>query len=674
MSSVSNMYQIGSARNIKLGFCGTNNINQFRTLLTTNVLESVKICQNFVLDKETIPADCKDFSKYNFVFYVTSIDRIASGIEPSGKIAPSNELEGKIAPSNELEGKVSEKNLIDDIKNIVINFNDQRNHLFIIIDGCKDLALDDDGDLVFTDGTHKTLYQKFVKELSSISDKLYHLCKISIDVSGIWKKIYDESSIVNLSEDNINLIAPKLIKKSAKMELSEKKREIKAALKKINIDDKLVESGYSELFDSITQYFKLVHQKKIVCYNYLHEFSKISINLNNSTINNINNLLKEIYEINYLKTEMHDELTEKMDIILLTKLKEFYENSRKKVVIEKKQEDQIDAYDYHRFLVSFMDIAKGYNMSNIMEITEQEIGTVNKLIIEHHNKEMEKVTDLDKISSVLEIFAGKDKNNIINLFEKIRSNPKLINENIEKMDKWISFIARCEKIGVPKDTIIRLLEEIIMAKIIFFNDKGNKTDITLIYPLCLQVFLLENINKHFIFKKLYMLITYTIRYSGKNMSDLIKNLKPEQYRTLLLLENKLLELCSMPIDEHSQALNLSDIDIVETFNEKKQGFLLENRPLENLHGTVKDSVPEKKPLTENQTTENRSYESKIRIPKATAQQHDQIKKIKKLLDETENNREKNNRENIRSSTKESEAKSINSDIKRLTMKKNRETN
>jgi len=37
----------------------------------------------------------------------------------------------------------------------------------------------------------------------------------------------------------------------------------------------------------------------------------------------------------------------------------------------------------------------------------------------------------------------------------------------------------------------------------------------------------------------------------------------------LILENKLLELYSMPNEEVSQHFNTSDIEIVETFNEKK---------------------------------------------------------------------------------------------------------
>jgi len=66
---------------------------------------------------------------------------------------------------------------------------------------------------------------------------------------------------------------------------------------------------------------------------------------------------------------------------------------------------------------------------------------------------------------------------------------------------------------------------------------------------------------------LFMFISYTIRYSGRNISELIKNLKLEQYQELLLLENKFIELCVRSVDEQSQPINMSDVVIVETFNE-----------------------------------------------------------------------------------------------------------
>lgn len=539
MSDSNNMYQIGTAKILKIGITGNDELENFRDLLSENILDTAKICQAFVVQTNIINND--NYKDNNLIFYVTELS------------------------------KLMEDETINGIKNIASNIYHPKCHLFIVIDGCNNLEVDDDGDLVFTEKKYNDLFRKFKDAISLVDEKIFDVCRISVEMSRIWKKIVDDSSIVNLNEEQINKLATKILKKVTKLEMADKKREIKTAIKKINISDKLAETGYSLLYELISQSFKLVNQKKIVCQNYLYEFTKASISLDDKDMGNINILLKEIYEINYLKTEMHDDLTDKIDTILVSKLKQFYERSRNNVVINTNTLNQVDAYQYQKFLVGFIDIAKGYNMSNIMEITEQEIGAINKLIIDHHNKEMEKVTDIDKIISVLEIFANKDKNNLLGLFEKIRKHPNIIRENISRSDKWIDFINKCLKFGIPKDSVVNLIEDIIMMKVSFYNDttKTNSSDILLLYPQCLFVFLLSNINKHFVFKKLFMYTSYSIRYSGKNMSELIKNIRQDSFETMLTLEYKLLHLCHNNVEEASQPINLSDVDIVETFNEQK---------------------------------------------------------------------------------------------------------
>ena len=548
-----NSYDFSAVKTLKIGIIGKENLEQFQNLLVNNILHAVKICPKFQLQTSIINIDDDPFyynynCNYNFIFYLTTIEKLKN-----------------------------DNNLLSEIKKLSQNLINPRNHLFIIIDGCDNMEIDDDGDLVFSDNSEHILFQKFDEKISELmNDNLYHICKISLTMSNILKIILNDSSIINLSEDQINIIAMKLIKKKSKLSLTDKKKEIKLALKKININDKLLETGYMELSDNITKYFKLLHQKKIVCQNYLFAFDKININIDD--IDNINNLLKEIYDISFLKTELHDDLIDKIDTILYIKIKQFYEKCKNNITIDSNQNGNIDAYKYHNFLAGFMDIAKGYNLSNIMEITKLEMEKINNIIIDYHKKEVEKVTDLEKISSLLEIFATRDKNNLTILFEKIKNHPKIMIENIEKMDKWVLFIDKCLKIGIPKDSVVRLIEEIIMSKIMFYCDlsKTNSSNISILYPQCLHVFLLSNIGKNFIFKKLYMFICYSIRYSGRNIADFIKNLKQEQYQNLLLLENKLLEICTIPIDEQNQPINLSDVDIVETFNENSKKIEIKN--------------------------------------------------------------------------------------------------
>lgn len=136
--------------------------------------------------------------------------------------------------------------------------------------------------------------------------------------------------------------------------------------------------------------------------------------------------------------------------------------------------------------------------------------------------------------------------NITELFNTIITNPKIINENLDQTNKWLNFIDKCLEIGIEKESIIQLLYDIIIAKTLYYSDItrcSNIKDISILYPQCLNIFLLSNLNSHFIFKKLYMFVMYSVRYSGKNIGDYIKNISQDEYNQLLVLENKLLQLC-----------------------------------------------------------------------------------------------------------------------------------
>lgn len=535
------MYEANYAKKIKVGIFPNENANLLQNFLNESIFDSIKICQSFQLET-TILEQNVNYDYYNFLFYITTFNKIAN------------------------------ESTINEIKSIKEKLIHPRNHLFIVVDQCNNLQMNDDDELVFQNEDENESYQTFDKTISKlINDNLFHLSNMSIELSTIWKTIENDSSIVNLSEDQVDLIAKKLLKKSSKMSLIDKKREIKSALKKVSINDKLAESGYNDFSEYVTQYFKLPYQKKIIYHNYLFAFNQTSINFDNQ-LDNINNLLKEIYDINYFKSDMYDDLLEKINSIFFLKLKNFYFRYKNNVEFNPANilnTCKVDVYIYHQFLLRIINMAKDYNLADIMTITNKELETINDLITNHHKKEMEHVTDLDKISSYLEIFASKDRNNLNQLFDKIRTYPKIILENFDHMDKWINFINRCLKIGIQRDLIINLIEEIIMNKIMFYCDisKTSGKEIVMIYPQCLQSFLVSNMSKNFVFVRLYMYACHNIRYSGRNILDFIKNLNLEQYQNLLKLEYRLLELCSITTEEQSQRMNLSELEIVETFNE-----------------------------------------------------------------------------------------------------------
>jgi len=66
-----------------------------------------------------------------------------------------------------------------------------------------------------------------------------------------------------------------------------------------------------------------------------------------------------------------------------------------------------------------------------------------------------------------------------------------------------------------------------------------------------------------------MYLNYCIKHINRNIPEIIKELKPEDYQSMLVLEAKVVELLHVNsvTDELSQQINLSEIDIVETFNE-----------------------------------------------------------------------------------------------------------
>ena len=629
-----NIYESHNAMHLKIGITGSGQcrLGDFHNLLNEYLLQSVKICQNFNLETLVIAdSSSQEWNKFNYLFYMVNFDSI------------------------------NDTGFIADIKKKISSFEDFRNHFFLIIDGCDAMEMDDDDDLVFLSDNDNKIFQKFEKSVSIITpNKAFHVFPISMDMVNIWKTISDDNSIINLSEQQINMLAPIILKKSktSKMSLGDKKREIKAALKKINTDDKLTETGYTNLQNTFTKYFKLLHQKKVVCQNYLHCFNKIDIH----NIQNLNLIMAETNEITFLKTELYEDLTKKISTIFSEKIKNYCDKSKNYVAINSYKPTSIDAYEHHKFLTQIMVIAKKYDMQNIMDLINNEIANVNNLIIEHHKKEVEKITDLDKISSLLEIFAGKDRNNLLGLFDKIKTYNKVMQENLEKMTKWIMFCDKCLKLGIPRDSVIELIGEIIMAKISQHNDinQTNK-DLSVIYPQCLQVFLLTNLNKHFIFKKLYMYISCAIRYSGRNTFEHIKNITCEQYQSLLVLENKLLQLCSAPSDEQSQRMNLSEIDIVETFGCKSASSdkkLVPDKGVENKTGIIVTPVPKiqvvppppKPPAStldsnsnkeikpsENKVSENKVSETKILFDKKVKSDKNikSDKKVKsdKLIDE-----------------------------------------
>jgi len=512
------MYESNSASVLKIGIFESGKRSVlFKDLFNDNIMGAITTHKNISLETNVINLENGSFSSYNFIFYVIHIDDIINA------------------------------EIMNHIKTIGSQMTDGRNHLFIIVDGCNDMLFDDDGDLIFSDKSINSGFKKFVNNIdSAISSKLFDVCKLSIPMAKIFSQIIEDKSIVNLSVLDIDLLAQSYVKKSSQMSDSDKKSQLKIALKKLDIETKLSETGYTETLDTILKYFKIVCQKKIVCKNYLSVIENCPIDMTSASTLNVQNILDEIFNISYLKSDMFDNLIERVQSSLSTKLSQFYDKNRAHIAIDSGLLKSIDAYAYHDFLLSYLEIdsIKTDRLPLVKKMIEAESEILNKMIVNHYNKEVGKIIDLDKISAAFKVFALKDKNNIPGLFEKMRSNPQIISENMGRMEAWVSFIDMCLKLGIKSEPIIDLIECIIIEKIKHNVDmtKTNRPDVSAIYPYCLLTFLLKNLSKGFVFDKLYMFLSCSIRYSGRNLPDLIQNLNAETYNSLLVLEHKLLEL------------------------------------------------------------------------------------------------------------------------------------
>ena len=251
-----------------------------------------------------------------------------------------------------------------------------------------------------------------------------------------------------------------------------------------------------------------------------------------------------------MKEDMHDELVNKVHDSLVVTFNKFFQRTRSSYL-----SNSVKLTEYHKVLTSVLELANDNSIDGLIKEVTEELDIANRAIVDYHNKEIDKITDLDKISNMLEMFATKDKENLVRLFDKIYSHPKIISENLDRMDKWVVFVDRVSKLGICTDSIIRLVEKIIMAKIdqyaVLNNlSKLNEKSVNGAYMQCLQVFLLTNLDRNFTFKRLYMYLSHCNKYSNRNLPDILRDLTETNYHDLLKLEHKLADLLCDVEEQH----------------------------------------------------------------------------------------------------------------------------
>lgn len=503
------------ATTITIGICGSNKIKISDDVIDAGQCLNQTNFDRIVIFLKTMLTDVNIYSEFklkflnmeigsghcNYMFYLTSIDNSTYG----------------------------DAHLLRSMK----AYADQ----FFVLTVRDDVIECDDDNVIYVDDEVENQYRELEKSLEEYNDKLYHCFKIDIKLANIFNKINTDNTIANLLEYEIDLLASCLIKKSSKLSLADKKIQLKRSLKKIDIQDKLADTGYTELHDTIIGYFKIARQKKLVCYNYLYAFAHMQPKVDSDSLVA---MVDEIYSIKYMNKEMYDILIKKIGEKLLTKLQAYYKECANVVVVNPNQICKIDVYSYHKFLTNIVTMATKHKLDNIVELTVNEIKSIDGLILEHQSSQVDKETDLVKLSAYFDVIETKDKA-VITTFDKIMANSSIIDSNvtIEKSNQWIDFIGKCISRNISKESIIILASTIIMSRIAYYTDNSriSSSDITVIYPHCLQTILLLYINNDaFIFKKLYMYLSCHMRYSSRNVIANIIHIDAAQYDAMMNLE------------------------------------------------------------------------------------------------------------------------------------------
>ena len=412
---------------------------------------------------------------------------------------------------------IANDEMLSDLDSYMNAITRPRQHMFIIVDGC-DMKLDDENELILINRKQARRFDNFADKRDNMSCSII---RTSLHLSEIYSDIISTGSIKNIPTEGLDLISLKLLEKK----YNNSKKELVTALSKTDLELKLCETGHDYLVQKITRHLRPTKQRTIVCENYIHVLEHANDSMDQEVLIWLDDLINKVHTISFLKGTMMEEFLERFNEVLKSKV-----ISLLKTII-----DHGKMQECRRSLQKLCNSAEKFNITEVKTILSDEI---RKASIRYDD--LEKTSDIDKI---IDILGACDDNSE---FNKLFNNNKLITENINNNEKVCHFIDSCIEFKIPKEIVLRFIGEFVLHKIMANIDMSRSTNesIGIIYPQCLQVFLLENLQKHFIFKKIYMYLSHTIKYSGRNISDIIKNIEEDQYNKLLCVEMKMIQLCS----------------------------------------------------------------------------------------------------------------------------------
>lgn len=428
---------------------------------------------------------------------------------------------------------------LEKIKDIVSILKKNLNYLYIIIDGDNKIKFNDQK-ISFIGRTKKEAYFKFKNTLGiPLHSKVHNTTLISIQMATIWYFIIDANfTVTDLSNSDLDVLIEKY-KFNVSSEIKKKRKNVNTLLEEIDCDTELSLTGYDNLQDLIVKFLDKSKQKQFILNNYLEVFEQINFDINNICwLRKIIIILNEIYEYG---------LIDMMDKIIYKKINSILINMQKinldTLAIEPIQTCKIDAREYYTLFYEIKKNHKKYNLTDFLDDINIFLEKISNLIINFYNQT--KSDNLYTIVTVIQILLERDPNEVNHHLDIIVANTGIITSNIDRSDLWVSLIDILIHYNISSDIILLFIEKIILSKITYYSslERCNNKEYTVIYPHCLNVFLLSNISHHFIFKKIYMYASYNLRYSGRFLSENLTNVTEEIFLQLLRLEYKLLEIC-----------------------------------------------------------------------------------------------------------------------------------
>ena len=228
-------------------------------------------------------------------------------------------------------------------------------------------------------------------------------------------------------------------------------------------------------------------------------------------------------------------------------------------------------FQYRQILIEIVNIGYEYNYVNLCALIQEEINCLNTIILSFGRN----CCSIELTLAISDINCRSGCPNYDWLINSICQCLK----NIERCDLFSSNYWNClidQLCGspIPREKIADLIESIIIKKINVIKCIAESKEAftapkeIVLYSAYLNVFLIENLSKCFIYKKLFILNAQVPKFANCCSGDKLACCVTEKsYEEALCLERKLLILCCPK--EKCDPIDPNNVDVEESYNEQK---------------------------------------------------------------------------------------------------------